>query len=135
VIGEKNVREDPHVVTSMFLLNKNYASILFDTGADKCFVSSEFAYMIFLKPINMPDACEIELVDGKLVRSSDIVPDYALDHQDHLFSIDLIPMELGSFAVIIGIDWLVKNKAEIVCHDRLIMIPPANDETLLVQGE
>jgi hypothetical protein len=82
----------------------------------------------------MIDAYEIELADGKLVRSRDVVPDCVLELYDHHFSIYLIPMELRSFGVIVGMDWLVKNKAEIVCHERLVRITLANDETLLVQG-
>jgi hypothetical protein len=134
VIGAKDAREDPHVVTGTFLLNNSYASILFNTRADRSFVSFEFASMICLKPISMPDAYEIELADGKLVMYSNVVPDCTLYLHDHLFSIDL-SMELGSFDIIVGMDWLVKNKAEIVCHERLVRIPLAKDETPLVQGE
>jgi hypothetical protein len=35
LMGAKDAREDPHVVTGTFLLNNNYASILFDIGADR----------------------------------------------------------------------------------------------------
>ncbi|XP_071708512.1 uncharacterized protein [Rutidosis leptorrhynchoides] len=49
--------------------------------------------------------------------------------------IDLIPVELGSFDVIIGMDWLSKNHADIACAEKAIRIPLANGETLVVQGD
>ncbi|GJY46631.1 putative reverse transcriptase domain-containing protein [Tanacetum coccineum] len=39
-----------NVVTSTFLLNNRYASILFDTGADRSFVSSTFSSIIDIVP-------------------------------------------------------------------------------------
>ncbi|XP_071708242.1 uncharacterized protein [Rutidosis leptorrhynchoides] len=46
-----------------------------------------------------------------------------------------MPVELGSFDVIIGMDWLSKNHANIACAEKSIRIPLANGETLVVQGE
>ncbi|GJR65606.1 putative reverse transcriptase domain-containing protein [Tanacetum coccineum] len=42
-IGGGGVNPDFNVVTGMFLLNNCYASMLFDSGADKSFVSSTFS--------------------------------------------------------------------------------------------
>ncbi|GJX49642.1 hypothetical protein Tco_0276487 [Tanacetum coccineum] len=43
---------------------------------------------------------------------------YALSWR-HPFNIDLMPIELGSFDVIIGMDWLAKNHAVIVCDEKI----------------
>nr|GEX07601.1 hypothetical protein [Tanacetum cinerariifolium] len=40
------------------------------------------------------------------------------DYVNHVFEIDLMPIELGTFDVIIGIDWLVKHDAIIVCGEK-----------------
>ncbi|GJV52451.1 putative reverse transcriptase domain-containing protein [Tanacetum coccineum] len=45
-----------------------------------------------------------------------------------------MPVELGSFDAIIGIDWLVKYHAVIVCDEKLVRIPYRN-ETLIVYGD
>ncbi|GJS07660.1 putative reverse transcriptase domain-containing protein [Tanacetum coccineum] len=52
----------------------------------------------------------------------------------HPFNIDLMPIELGSFDVIIGMDWLAKNHAVIVCDEKIVRIPYGN-EILIVQGD
>ncbi|GJU41650.1 putative reverse transcriptase domain-containing protein [Tanacetum coccineum] len=50
------------------------------------------------------------------------------------FNIDLMAVELGSFYVIIGMDWLANNHAVIVCDEKIVRIP-FRDEILIVQGD
>ena len=50
------------------------------------------------------------------------------------FTINLMPVELGSFDAIIGMDWLSKQHAQIHCDDKTVHIPLEN-ETLIVQGD
>nr|GFC48308.1 putative reverse transcriptase domain-containing protein [Tanacetum cinerariifolium] len=45
-----------------------------------------------------------------------------------------MPVELGSFDVIIGMDWLAKYHALIVCDEKVIRIP-YGDEVLIIQGD
>ncbi|GJY02581.1 putative reverse transcriptase domain-containing protein [Tanacetum coccineum] len=48
------------------------------------------------------------------------------------FEIDLMPIKLGSFDVIIGMDWLSKYHARIICDKKVIHIP-INGETLIIR--
>nr|GEY85872.1 hypothetical protein [Tanacetum cinerariifolium] len=48
------------------------------------------------------------------------------------FNIDLMPVELGSFDVIIGMDWLANHHAVIMCDEKIVQIP-YGDEVLIVQ--
>ncbi|GJW49622.1 putative reverse transcriptase domain-containing protein [Tanacetum coccineum] len=52
----------------------------------------------------------------------------------HPFDIDLMPIELGSFNVIIGMDWLAKYHAVIVCDEKIVRIP-YGDEVLIIRGD
>ncbi|GKC72188.1 putative reverse transcriptase domain-containing protein [Tanacetum coccineum] len=45
-----------------------------------------------------------------------------------------MPVELGSFDVIIGMDWLANHHALIVCDEKIMRIP-YGDEVLIVQGD
>ncbi|GJR12403.1 putative reverse transcriptase domain-containing protein [Tanacetum coccineum] len=54
--------------------------------------------------------------------------------QNHLFEIDLLLIELGSFDVIIGMDWMAEHHAEVVCYEKYIRVPYKND-MLIIQGE
>nr|GFA06573.1 putative reverse transcriptase domain-containing protein [Tanacetum cinerariifolium] len=53
---------------------------------------------------------------------------------NHPFNIDLMPVELGSFDAIIGMDWLAKYQAVIVCAEKIVRIPWGN-ETLIIHGD
>ncbi|GJZ75625.1 putative reverse transcriptase domain-containing protein [Tanacetum coccineum] len=53
---------------------------------------------------------------------------------NHPFNIDLMPVEIGSFDIIIGMDWLSKYHAVIVCDEKVVRIPFGN-EILIVHGD
>ncbi|GJZ99566.1 putative reverse transcriptase domain-containing protein [Tanacetum coccineum] len=125
---------DANVVTGTFLLNNHYASILFDTGADRSFISTAFSSLINIAPTSLENCYDVELADGKLVKIDTIIRGCTLNFLDHPFNIDLMPVELGSFDVIIGMDWLRKYHAVIVCDEKLVQVPYGN-ETLTFCGD
>ncbi|KAJ0695640.1 putative nucleotidyltransferase, Ribonuclease H [Helianthus annuus] len=135
VIGARDTREDLNVVTGTFLVNNHFASILFDTGVDYSFMSVEFKHMLGIESSRLDIPYSIELANGKLVKSGEVVKGCTLELGERRFSIDLLPIQLGSFDVVVGMDWLSKNKAEVICHKKIIRIPLVNDETLIVHGE
>ncbi|GKB11622.1 putative reverse transcriptase domain-containing protein, partial [Tanacetum coccineum] len=58
---------DANIVTGTFLLNNHYASILFDTGADRSFISTAFSSLINISPTPLENSYDVELADGKIV--------------------------------------------------------------------
>ncbi|GJV84726.1 putative reverse transcriptase domain-containing protein [Tanacetum coccineum] len=108
----------------MFLLNNHYASILFDTGADRSFLSSTFSSLIDIAYTPLENSYDVELVDGKIVGVDTIMQSYTLNFLNHPFNIDLMPVELGSFDVVIGMDWLRRYFPEVFPKD-LPGLPPA----------
>ncbi|GKE81833.1 putative reverse transcriptase domain-containing protein, partial [Tanacetum coccineum] len=124
---------DANVVTGTFILNKHHASILFDTGADKSFISTAFSSLINIASTPLENCYDVELADRKLVGINTIIRGCTLNFLDHQFNIDLMPVELGSFDVIIGMDWLRRYHAVIVCDEKLVQVPYGN-ETLTFCG-
>nr|GEW55088.1 hypothetical protein [Tanacetum cinerariifolium] len=53
-----------NVVTGTFLLNNHCALIIFDTGADKSFVSAAFSSLININPSTLDYSYDVELADG-----------------------------------------------------------------------
>ncbi|GKA72536.1 putative reverse transcriptase domain-containing protein [Tanacetum coccineum] len=131
----ENPQQNPNVVTGTFLLNDHYACILFDSGAEKSFVSSAFTPFIDIAPTALNTNYEIELADGKVVSTNTILCSCTLVLLNHVFKIDLLPTQLGSFDVIIGMDWLAYYRALIDCYEKIVRIPLPNGEILEVQGE
>ncbi|GJV04108.1 putative reverse transcriptase domain-containing protein, partial [Tanacetum coccineum] len=52
-VGHVGTNPDSNIVTGTFLLNNRYASILFDTGADRSFVSTAFNSQIDITPMTL----------------------------------------------------------------------------------
>ncbi|GKE48281.1 hypothetical protein Tco_1479539 [Tanacetum coccineum] len=106
-IGGGGTNPDSNVVTGTFLLNKCYASMLFDLGADRSFISSTFSALLNVAPSTLDTS--------------------------HPFDIDLMPVELGSFDIIICMDRLAKYHALIVCDEKVVRIP-YGDKVLIIRG-
>nr|GEU99131.1 putative reverse transcriptase domain-containing protein [Tanacetum cinerariifolium] len=105
--GGAGANPDSNVVTGTFLLNKCYASMLFDAGVDRSFVSSTFSALLDIAPSTLDTS--------------------------HPFNTDLMPVELGSFNVIISMDWLAKYQAVIVCDEKIVRTP-YEDEKYIQKG-
>ncbi|GJT14942.1 putative reverse transcriptase domain-containing protein [Tanacetum coccineum] len=133
--GESKSWTNPNsnVVTGTFLLINRHASILIDTGADRSFVSTAFSSQINIIPTALNHDYDVELADGKIIRVNTIIRGCTLNFLKHPFNIDLMLVDLGSFDVIIGIDWLTKYHAVIVCDEKIVRIPFGN-EILIVRG-
>nr|GEZ71832.1 reverse transcriptase domain-containing protein [Tanacetum cinerariifolium] len=75
----------------------------------------------------------VELVDGRTLKTSTVLRGCTLGLLGHPFNIDLMPIDFGSFDVIIGMDCLAKNHAINVCDEKIVRIPYEN-EILIIQG-
>ncbi|GJZ88902.1 putative reverse transcriptase domain-containing protein [Tanacetum coccineum] len=117
-IGREGINPDSNVVTGTFLFNNCYASMLFDSGADRSFVSSTFSSLLDITPSTLDTSYAVELVDGRISKTNVVLRGCTLGLLGHPFDIDLMPVELGSFDVIIGMDWLAKYHALIVCDEK-----------------
>nr|GEW91753.1 hypothetical protein [Tanacetum cinerariifolium] len=134
VICDVGHDQGPNVVTGTFLLNNRYATMLFDFGADKSFVDIKFSHLIDIKPVKLNSSYEVELADGKVVSTNSFLKGCTLNLLDYLFDIDLMPIELGTFDVIVGMDWLVECDALIVCGRKEVHVPYRNN-TLVVKSD
>ncbi|GKC76515.1 putative reverse transcriptase domain-containing protein [Tanacetum coccineum] len=123
-----------NVVTGTFLLNNRYTSILFDSGSDRSFVDTRFSSMLNIEQVKISASYEVELADRRVVSTNTVLKGCTLNLVNHLFKIDLMPIELGTFDIIIGMDWLVKHDAVIVCGEKVVCIPYGN-KMLIVESE
>ncbi|GJU97143.1 putative reverse transcriptase domain-containing protein [Tanacetum coccineum] len=133
VVGNAGANPD-NVVAGTFLLNNRYAYILFDTGADRSFVSTAFSSQIDITPSTLDHYYDVELADGRIIGLNTILKGCTLNFLNHQFNVNLMPVELGSFDAIIGIDWLAKYQAVIVCAKKIVHIPCKN-KTLIIHGD
>nr|GEX87125.1 putative reverse transcriptase domain-containing protein [Tanacetum cinerariifolium] len=71
LLRDKNAQQDSNVVTSIFLLNQHLARVLFNSGADKSFISISLASMLNIPPITIDTIYDIEMADENLTLVDD----------------------------------------------------------------
>nr|GEZ15428.1 hypothetical protein [Tanacetum cinerariifolium] len=96
----------PNVVIDTFLLNNRYAFVLFDLGFDRSFMDTRFSSMLNIDLFKIRASYVVELVDGRDC----------------------------TFDVIIGMDWLVKHDAIIICGEKVVRVPYGN-KMLIVESD
>ncbi|GJS35492.1 putative reverse transcriptase domain-containing protein [Tanacetum coccineum] len=133
-LGGGGGNPNSNVVTGTFLLNNRYAYILFDSSVDRSFVSTTFSALIDITPTTLDVSYTVELADGRIVEADTIIRGCTLNLLDHPFNIDLMPVVLGTFDVIIRMDWLSRYYDVIVCDVKIVRIPYGN-ETLIIRGD
>nr|GEU55459.1 putative reverse transcriptase domain-containing protein [Tanacetum cinerariifolium] len=130
---EADKDQGPNVVMGTFLLNNRYATVLFDSGSDKSFVNTSFSHLTDIDPVGLNTSYEVELADGRVASNNIVLKGCTINLVGHLFKIDLMPIELGTFDVIIGMDWLVEQDAVIMYGKKVVHVPYKN-KTLVVEG-
>ncbi|GKE47703.1 hypothetical protein Tco_1478961 [Tanacetum coccineum] len=101
VVGTARTNPNSNVIMGTFLLNDRYASILFDAGADRSFMSTTFSSLIDIILTALDHDYDNELAGEKIIKVNTIIRDCSLNFLNHPFNIDLMPVELGSFDFII----------------------------------
>nr|GEX22333.1 putative reverse transcriptase domain-containing protein [Tanacetum cinerariifolium] len=76
----------------------------------------------------------IGMADGNLVSTNTVIQGATLTLLNQPFEIDLMPIKLGSFDVVVGMDWLSKYHARIICDEKVVHIP-LDGESLIIQGD
>nr|GFC49101.1 putative reverse transcriptase domain-containing protein [Tanacetum cinerariifolium] len=106
-VGRAGTDPDANVVMGTFLLNNRYASILFDTGADRSFVSTTFSTQINVTPSTLDHCYDVELAEGRIIGLNTILRGCTLNLLNHPFN---------------------------VCAEKIVCIP-WGDETLIIHGD
>ncbi|GJY69199.1 putative reverse transcriptase domain-containing protein [Tanacetum coccineum] len=107
VLGGGDANPDSNVVKGMFLLNNHYAFILFDSGADRSFVSTTFSTLLDITPDTLDVSYVVELANGRIFETNTVLRGCTL-----------------------GL--LENHHAVIVCDEKVMRIP-YGDEVLIVQ--
>ncbi|XP_021979720.1 uncharacterized protein LOC110875830 [Helianthus annuus] len=112
----------PEVVSSIFLVNSIPVYVLFDFGASRSFVSNELLHHHSFVIEKMLTPLEVEMADSKSYLLHEVCRNFKILIDDEEFNIDLVPMVLGEFKVVVGMDWLAQNHMEIQCENKVIHV-------------
>jgi len=91
-------------------------------------VSSKLGKQLGMVPTLRDTPYSIELADGKPVEVTHIHRDCKLELDGKSFAINILPITLGSFDLVVGMDWLSKHPAEILYREKIARVPLPSGE-------
>ncbi|XP_021980288.1 uncharacterized protein LOC110876421 [Helianthus annuus] len=78
---------------------------------------------------------EVEIGDNKNFLVCDICRDCKISIDDEEYPIDLIPMAMGEFQVVVGMDWLSRHHVKVVCFRKEIKLTSPSGKSVTIHGE
>ncbi|GJW21084.1 putative reverse transcriptase domain-containing protein [Tanacetum coccineum] len=123
------------VVTGTIFVNSIPARMLYDSGASVSFVSYEFSKNLSTLPNKLTFPLEVEIVGNKVVVVSNVYRKVEIEIDDNAFRINLIPIMLGVFDIVIGMDWLDKYNANILCSQKLVRVENPQGSEIIIYGD
>ncbi|KAL4591531.1 hypothetical protein LXL04_004499 [Taraxacum kok-saghyz] len=108
----KEARDTPDVVSGTFLRDNIHAQVLFDSGANKSFISTTFCQYLNRPAKKLENEYLVDIADGYHVIVSDVINGCVITIEDTQFLISLIPIRLGEFDIIIGMDWKKREQSQ-----------------------
>ncbi|GJV66514.1 putative reverse transcriptase domain-containing protein, partial [Tanacetum coccineum] len=135
MMATKEDKRVQDVMTGTILVNYLPARVLYDSGASVSFVSHEFSKNLSASPNNFPFPLEVEILDSKVVIVSNVYRDVEIEIDDSNFKIDQLPIMLGVFDIVIGMDWLDKYDANILCSQKLVWVINSQGWEIIICGD
>nr|GEU94026.1 hypothetical protein [Tanacetum cinerariifolium] len=123
----KSIKEEKVEKAEVQLLLIPYP-LLYDSGASVSFVSYKISKNLSTSSSKLPS----HLADSKVMVVSNVYRDVEIEIDDSIFRIDLIPIMLGVFDIVIGMDWLDKYNANILCSQKLVRVINLQDCEIII---
>ncbi|KAJ9548163.1 LOW QUALITY PROTEIN: hypothetical protein OSB04_020706 [Centaurea solstitialis] len=114
----EEAEEAPEVVTGTFLVNSIRAKVLFDTGSDYSYATSELLKQccVNLEPLDHP--YEADTANGR-VWVREFAKGCTVELEGCLVPVVLRLIHMESLDVVLGMDWMIRNKVKIDCEQKL----------------
>ncbi|KAI3744954.1 hypothetical protein L1987_58053 [Smallanthus sonchifolius] len=134
-LTQEQARADPDVASGTFILDNTLVSVLFDSGASKSFIFATFCKRAKYNVSKLERAFSVETAEGRTARVTDVVENSTIKIEGHRFPIRLFVMVLGGFDVVLGMDWLTANEAQIICKRKIIQLKAPDGSKVEVFGD
>ncbi|XP_074328102.1 uncharacterized protein LOC141666014 [Apium graveolens] len=121
-------------VSGTLLIGRRDAYVLFDTGSTHSVVSLSFVHHLGVAPSLLYPHMSIATPMGNSVIISDIYPKCPIVVEDRNYKVNLLPMEMHDFDIILGMDWLSEHRATIDCQGKKVIFGDADKPEFVYQG-
>ncbi|XP_071699996.1 uncharacterized protein [Rutidosis leptorrhynchoides] len=120
LITTDDAKKSNDVVLGTFLVNSKSAKVLFDSGSDMSYISLKYAATLDCPLCDLDSPLQVKITDGMFSAGNGVYKNCVIDFRTKKFDIDLVPITLGEFDVVVGMDWLDHNRANLDCHDKFV---------------
>ncbi|KAD5317282.1 hypothetical protein E3N88_17228 [Mikania micrantha] len=135
VLNSKEAVDMPDVITGTFLINNVYAKVLFDSGANQCFIDYEFCKLLNEPLVKLEKPYQVETANGDVVKVDEVLINGKITLFKHNIPVKFLPMKLAGFDAVIGMDWLATNQACILCDTKSIEVRIPTGGKLIIKGD
>ena len=122
------------VVTGIIPINTLNAYVLFDSGATCSFVSNSFAENLKMPCVDLDTPFTVEVANNALIPVKTVYKNCNVEIKGHNFLVNLIPIQLGEFDIILGMDWLVNHHAMIDCNRKRVTLMTSTKSKVVFTG-
>ncbi|XP_071719476.1 uncharacterized protein [Rutidosis leptorrhynchoides] len=119
LITTDDAKKSNEVVSGTFFVNSKSAKVLFNSGADMSYVSLRYAATLDCPLCDLDSPLHVEIADGRFSVANGVYKSCVIDFGTKKFDSDLVLITLGEFDVVVGMDWLDHNRANLDCHEKI----------------
>ncbi|XP_074298350.1 uncharacterized protein LOC141629210 [Silene latifolia] len=120
-MDKRSAKEDAHVVSGIFLVNSHPFFVLFHSGATYSFVSRSRVPTLGLGEGELAKD-DVTIPSGESITCSRIYKEVPILIHKINFPVDLLEFPLERFEIILGMDWLSEDKANIDSYQKKIAL-------------
>ncbi|XP_071699906.1 uncharacterized protein [Rutidosis leptorrhynchoides] len=122
-------------ITGMFLVNSVPACVLFDSRANRSFMSTTYCAKLNVPVSVINEPLSVELGDGRTVTVTKFMSGITIDIEGSLFPVTCLVMYIPSFDIVLGMNWLRDHKANIKCDRKVIYFSVAGGKRVVARGD
>jgi len=132
---QEDVRAASDVVASMLQINYYQMHVLFDSSVPHSFIANKNVTKLSKETKRVEKGFIIGTPLGETVETNVVFEGVRININGCELKAYLIPLELSDFDIILGMNWLGKNKARLDCFTKTVTFQGAKGETMVFKGE
>ncbi|XP_074323441.1 uncharacterized protein LOC141660359 [Apium graveolens] len=133
-ITAKDAASTPGTISGSLSVGNGNAIVLFDTGATHSFVSTSYAKHLDIASTALILDFSVGTPMGVTILVNSRYLDCVVRVDDRELLVDLLPIQMRDFDIILGMDWLERHKATIDCPGKRIIFGDSNSLEFVFQG-